>query len=109
MEENSIRKSLDPEKAKRPISWASCAMLLDTLMDVLKPEIREIKQRLDALEARGVKYVGVFQRAAEYKRGDVVTHANAAWVALKDVPSGTKPGDDAGADFWQLFQKEARP
>jgi hypothetical protein len=60
--------------------------------------------RLAAVENRGIKYCGVFQRAQTYRKGDVVTDAGSAWVALREVEN-EKPGDGAS---WQLMVKAGR-
>ncbi|MGO6724411.1 MULTISPECIES: transposase [Rhizobium] len=77
------------------------------LLDALKDEIIELKNRLDAIESHGVKYAGVYQKALAYRRGMVVTSSGAMWVALADTPEGVAPGSNGA--FWQLSAKAARP
>lgn len=60
----------------------------------------ELERRMAAVEATGIRYLGVYQRATEYRKGDVVTFAGSAWVAIKAVTEGTVPGGDTAA--WQL-------
>ena len=66
-----------------------------------------LAKRIDALEARmvdiqerGIRYRGVFQRADDYQRGDVCTHAGSLWIAT-DATRQT-PGKGSG---WQLAVK----
>lgn len=65
--------------------------------------IDDLSARIDELEKNGIRYMGTWQRAMPYKKGDVVTSASCMWVALKAVPEGAKPGDDP--EFWQLSAK----
>lgn len=74
-------------------------------------------KRIDALEARlavledqvgsgaPLKYAGVYQRPLSYRQGAVVTMNGSAWVALKDAPAGSQPGD---GQTWQLMVKHGR-
>ncbi len=67
----------------------------------------ELEARVAAVEERGLKYLGTYQRASDgYKRGSVVTFAGSAWVALKDVPGDTAPGVDPAC--WQLMVKAGK-
>lgn len=75
------------------------------LLGALKDALLAANARITALEAHGVKYAGVWQRAQSYARGEVVSHKGSAWVALKAVPSGADPV--AGA-YWQLMVKCGR-
>jgi U3 small nucleolar RNA-associated protein 14 len=72
-------------------------------VDILTVVIREQKQRIDALEAREDAFKGVHQRAQSYRKGDLVTCGASLWVALKQVPEGTLPGN--APEFWQLAAK----
>ncbi|ORE92691.1 hypothetical protein ATO13_17259 [Stappia sp. 22II-S9-Z10] len=65
----------------------------------------EMEGRLQAVETRGLKYAGIYQRAVDYERGTVVTHSGSAWVAVRDVATGDIPGT---ADGWQLMVKAGR-
>ena len=56
-------------------------------------------------ENGGVRYEGVHQRAQSYRRGSVVTHKRAAWVALTNTKVGDIP-DESPA--WQLMVPAGR-
>lgn len=66
-------------------------------------ELNRLTERVDSVAARGLKYAGVYQRALDYERGDVVTHKGSAWIALRDA--ATEPGD---TPEWQLMVKRGR-
>src|SRR5262245_18132897 len=68
----------------------------------LESRIAVLEQRIAALEASGIKYLGTYQRAAEYRRGDVVTHEGGMWVATCAVPTMEVPGKSV---CWQLSVK----
>ena len=63
-----------------------------------------LEGRLAAIEAKGVAYCGVWQRAQDYKRGDVVTFDGSAWVAIAEETRAT-PG---ATDAWQMLVKGTR-
>jgi hypothetical protein len=55
------------------------------------------------LERRAfMRYGGVWDEAAEYPRGALVTHAGSAWVALTPAEKGLRPGK---APAWRLAIK----
>jgi hypothetical protein len=62
------------------------------------------EKRLDATEGRGLRFCGVYQRAAEYQRGDAVTADGSLFIALTDNPQG----DPGGSNDWQLAVKRGR-
>jgi hypothetical protein len=64
-----------------------------------------VLQRLEALEGHGIKYCGVFQRAARYEKGSVVSDNGSAWIALRGV-EGERPGESPMS--WQLLVKRGR-
>lgn len=66
-------------------------------------ELHRLTERVESLSARGLKYAGVWQRALDYERGDVVTHKGSAWVAVREA--ATEPGE---ASEWQLMVKKGR-
>jgi hypothetical protein len=45
--------------------------------------MEEVEQRIAAVEATGIKFMGVWQRANGYQRGSVVSHQGSAWVRRK--------------------------
>lgn len=70
-------------------------------------KLKALSARVEALEEGGIKYLGNFQRAAAYAKGDTVTHSGSLWVALRAVPAGTAPGSDPAC--WQLASKGNKP
>ena len=68
----------------------------------LQEEIAQLKARIAELEATGIKFVGSYQRAAEYRRGDVTNYDGAMWVATCAVPPQEVPGKSV---CWQLSVK----
>lgn len=73
---------------------------LDELWDV----IGGMDKAIESLKNKGIRYRGVFQRADQYERGDVVTYKGSAWVCVDDIGRGT-PGDNTS---WQLLVKSGR-
>jgi hypothetical protein len=86
--------------------------VIDVLMNVvasaLRPRLSAIEKRLDALERRvSMEYRGTFSDGTEYQRGDVVTHAGSAWIAVETTTA--KPGEAAEASrSWRLMVKRGR-
>ncbi|MBR1154513.1 hypothetical protein [Bradyrhizobium sp. JYMT SZCCT0428] len=86
--------------------------LIEGLMEAIAPLIKEhveakiapLNARIVELEKGGIRYLGVFQRAIDYRRGSVVTDAGSAWVALTDNPQNT-PGHSSD---WQLMVKAGK-
>jgi hypothetical protein len=66
--------------------------------------LETIEGRLLALEQHGIRYLGIWQRAADYKRGDAVTHDSNLWIALRATQPNEAPGADATA--WQLARRK---
>jgi len=85
---------------------------IDIVLEVLAPHLKEqaakiaaLEKRLAEIESKGVQYLGVWQRAAEYRRGSMVTHDGSVWAAVKDIGPDEKPG--AGTS-WQLAVRAGR-
>lgn len=87
-----------------PRDAAELVRLLRGGLAPLVDEIRALRARVHDLESRGIKYCGTWQKALDYKRGDVVTHAGSAWVALAEQ-TRAEPGATGG---WQLMVKAGR-
>ncbi|MGO6789207.1 transposase [Rhizobium ruizarguesonis] len=95
------------EELRRPLSTRSVHALIASSTAGTALKLKMLSARIAILEEAGVKYAGIFQRAASYARGDTVTHAGSLWVALKTVPVGTAPGSDPAC--WQLASKGGKP
>jgi hypothetical protein len=93
----------DRKVTKMPVAVGSASTVLVGLYK-LANHVAALEARLAAVEGHGIKYAGVWQRAQDYKRGDVVTHDGSAWVALA-VETRAQPG---ATDGWQLLVKGAR-
>lgn len=75
----------------------------DAVKGYVDRSLREIHDRLDAIEKKGIEYKGVYQSAQEYKRGHIVTHKGAMWHA--NVFTRSVPGTNAE---WTLCVKAGR-
>ena len=73
---------------------------------MIKDALNPLETRIAQLELHGIQYWGVYQRAAEYKRGDVVSHNGTMWVAITGVPPNENPGVSA---LWVLADKSQQP
>lgn len=97
---------------QRPISFRFLLIARSALTQSFREAMSErdevidqLKKRIDALEAGGVKYCGTYQRALAYTKGSMVTEAGSAWVAIRGAAEGEKPGT---SDAWQLAVKAGR-
>jgi hypothetical protein len=82
--------------------------IIRSAMNPLRDEIAKLKTRVAELES-GIRYCGVYQRAANYRRGDITTHEGSMWCAVSDVAPNDQPGKSQG---WQLCcraGRDARP
>jgi len=80
--------------------------LAPVIKDYIKAQVDPLERRLGDIEASGIKYCGVWQRANLYRKGSVVTEQGGAWVALGDS-EGVRPGE-GGTDAWQLLVRAGR-
>ena len=72
----------------------------------LQERIGALERRLVEIEAKGVEYRGVYQKATEYRRGSLVTADGSLFAAIRDTVVGETPGDSSGA--FQLVAKRGR-
>ncbi|KAB2716979.1 hypothetical protein [Brucella intermedia] len=117
----SVRETLNkasPELLKSPVSTLHFYEMVETISDTFaalrkrlialekrEEEIKSLKSRLDALEEGGIKYRGIYQRAQDYSKGDVVTFNGCAWIALRSLKETEAP---ATCDGWILMVKKGR-
>ncbi len=99
----AMSKAPKESKTGAGIAAAAGAVAREVLAAV-EDEVSELRTRVDTLEAHGVKYCGVHQRAMSYERGSVCTFGGSAWIVVADKTSAT-PGDSAA---WQLMVKGTR-
>ena len=72
----------------------------------LRAEVSSLKSQLVEIEAKGIFYQGVFQKAQQYKRGAMVTSDGSLFAAVRDTLPGEMPG--TASDAWQLCCKKGR-
>lgn len=68
----------------------------------LAQRIADLETRIAELEMTGIKFVGTYQRAVQYRRGDVCNHDGGMWVATCATPPQEIPGKSV---CWQLSVK----
>jgi hypothetical protein len=79
--------------------------LLEMIGAAITQTIAPLAKRLDALEAKGMEFKGVHQRALSYAKGDIVQAGGDNWIAIDSVRPGQAPGSSG---VWQLFNKRQR-
>jgi hypothetical protein len=93
--------------------------LADIIRQEFAAEIKPLRDRIKELEASnkqlaaqiaelqsaGIRYVGGYQRAQSYKRGEVCTQDGSMWCAVSDVSPNEQPGKSQG---WQLCCRAGR-
>jgi len=67
--------------------------------------IEELSAQVAELQSAGIRYVGGYQRAQTYKRGDICTQDGSMWCAVNDVGPNEQPGR---CDSWQLCCRAGR-
>jgi hypothetical protein len=63
----------------------------------------KLEQRMAEIEEGGIRYLGAWQRAMTYGKGDAVTHAGSLFIALRETTA--TPGKSTD---WQLAAKAGR-
>src|SRR5262249_44838716 len=83
--------------------------LIHSIMTAILPKFLELEQKVAALQSRitelevsSLKYVGAFQLAVSYRRGDVVSFEGTIWHACRATTAERPGGSDSG---WQLMAK----
>lgn len=99
--------SYSVEELRRPLSTRCVHALIASSIASIAAKLKALSARVAALEEGGIRYMGTYQRAASYAKGDTVTHAGGLWIALKTTPLGTAPGSDSA--YWQLAAKGGKP
>ncbi|ASY70309.1 hypothetical protein SF83666_c29020 [Sinorhizobium fredii CCBAU 83666] len=95
--------SYTQEELRRPLSTRCVHALIAATTAATAAKLTALSGRVAELEGGGVRYLGAYQRAMEYRRGSVVTFASSMWTALDDVPAGVQPGSNPA--FWQRSEK----
>jgi hypothetical protein len=73
------------------------------IMEVVASANKALKRRIEKIEDKGVKYLGTWQRSADYERGDLATHKGSMWHAIASTRD--EPGTSSA---WQLAVKAGR-
>src|SRR5690349_5175785 len=68
--------------------------------------ITELESSVAELQAGSTKFLGVWQRAVEYRRGSLTVHDSALWCAISDTHPNAEPGV---SKLWQLCVKSSVP
>jgi hypothetical protein len=71
----------------------------------LETSNQRLAAQVAALQAAGIRYVGAYQRAQTYKRGDICTMDGSMWCAISDVSPNEQPGR---SQVWQLCCRAGR-
>jgi hypothetical protein len=66
---------------------------------------KKLAAQVAELQAGGVRYQGIYQRAQSYRRGDIATHDGSMFCALNDVGPNEPPGR---SQAWQLCVRAGR-
>lgn len=85
---------------------AELKAMADALVSVVRPmksELKDLRERIEALEAHPLKYLGTYERGQMYAKNAVVTHGGSMWIALRPTQQIPGPGDG-----WQLCVKHGR-
>ena len=84
------------------VTQSSLEKQFQGLISELAPAIKDLRARLDST----MTFRGLFQRADQYQRGDVVSADGSLWFCIRDTDGADgKPGSDAGASGWQMMTK----
>ncbi|WP_028731639.1 transposase [Rhizobium leguminosarum] len=102
-----LNAAYSPEELRRPLSTRCVHALIAATTAATAAKLKALAARIAAIEEGGIRYLGNYQRASFYNKGDTVTHSGSLWVALKTVAEGTAPGSDPAC--WQLASKGDRP
>jgi hypothetical protein len=101
--EQSLAILADIEKQAAPESGDDLLRrVLPVIGQYIASQLKPLRDRIAELEASGIRYCGVYQRAADYKRGDVCTHDGSMWVSTCPTPPHEVPGKSV---CWQLSVK----
>ncbi|TPG45514.1 hypothetical protein EAH75_18010 [Rhodanobacter glycinis] len=96
---DQLTAKMTPKQKAAPATYGDLMRLMQTMLSANKL----LKQRIERIEARGVKYCGTWQRSGEYERGDLATHKGSMWHAV------TSTREEPGASSaWQLAVKAGR-
>lgn len=78
--------------------------LVDVVIEIVGMACDPLHRRIAELEGGGIRYVGTWQRAQSYRKGDVTTFEGSMFIALNATVETPGKGGD-----WQLCVKQGRP
>ena len=84
--------------------------LLEAIGEAIGRSLAPLVERIDKLEAGGVKYLGTWQRDKDYPVGSLVSYGGSLWHA-NVMSRGHKPSDaemPAIGRLWTLCVKRGR-
>jgi hypothetical protein len=89
--------------------WHAQLKAARTKREALESRVKQLEARLAEVETRGIRYLGVWQSAQEYKRGDTVTYDGSMWICVWDT-TRARPGaaDDSQSRAWTLAVRRGR-
>ncbi|MBA8845693.1 hypothetical protein FHW02_003775 [Ochrobactrum sp. RH1CCR137] len=103
---------LTKEELKRPnslrwslIEHSIMSVAIKRKLDRQADDLKALTKRLEVLEEGGIQYRGIYQRAQNYSKGDVITFHGSAWIALRPLKETEEPGT---CDGWMLMVKKGR-
>lgn len=88
-------------KAQTDETWLR-KQLLPTIGKYIEAQLKPLRERIAQLESSGIRYCGTYQRASEYRRGDVISYDGSMWVATCATPPQEVPSKSI---CWQLSVK----
>ena len=75
------------------------------IKEYVRAAVNPLERELVELKSKGVRFMGVHQRAVSYRLGSLVTFDGALFAAVRDVAEGEVP---KSSDGWQLCVKAGR-
>jgi hypothetical protein len=90
-----------------------CQGIAPTIRDTIEQAVTKLceariaplEREIIELKSKGVRFMGVHQRAVSYRLGSLVTFDGALFAAVRDVAEGEVP---KSSDGWQLCVKPGR-
>ncbi|MGE4254820.1 MAG: hypothetical protein AB7E84_06355 [Xanthobacteraceae bacterium] len=94
-------RSAELPQELRAIAETNNGKMVSAIMRAVAPHIKELRDKIAALEARPVpKFVGPFRQGQAYRELSFCVHAGSLWVCKSDTV--LKPGQSSD---WQLVAK----
>jgi hypothetical protein len=81
---------------------AICDAIVPIVLGCIGKRVEELEAKTAEIEKGGLRYVGTYQRALNYRRGDFLTHRGSLFATLRDTSPGEEPEK---SDAFQLAAK----